>query len=164
MELKVCPKCGRSFPATTEFFYSDPCSKRDGLYSWCKKCAAARDHVRYVLHQEEKIARSRAYRETHKKQGAAYAHAWRQRNPERVAEYLCRRYEADPQFYLSLRLASGISKSLRDHRPGRAWEGIAGYTVGDLMRRLEAQFQPGMTWDNYGKWQIDHIRDRKSVV
>jgi hypothetical protein len=31
------------------------------------------------------------------------------------------------------------------------------YSVGDLMHHLESLFQDGMTWDNYGKWHIDHI-------
>ena len=30
------------------------------------------------------------------------------------------------------------------------------YTIDDLMRHLESKFQPGMTWDNYGTWHIDH--------
>ena len=35
-----------------------------------------------------------------------------------------------------------------------------GYSADDLKRHLEQQFQPGMTWDNYGlygeKWHVDH--------
>ena len=34
---------------------------------------------------------------------------------------------------------------------------ILGYTVDNLKQRIESQFKPGMTWDNYGEWQIDHI-------
>lgn len=34
---------------------------------------------------------------------------------------------------------------------------ILGYSVDDLIRHLESQFEPWMTWDNYGKWEIDHI-------
>ena len=34
-----------------------------------------------------------------------------------------------------------------------------GYTPEELIRHLENSFQPGMTWDNYGKiWHIDHVK------
>lgn len=33
-----------------------------------------------------------------------------------------------------------------------------GCSIKELKQRLESQFQPGMTWDNYGVyWHIDHI-------
>lgn len=31
-----------------------------------------------------------------------------------------------------------------------------GCTKAQLVSHLESQFQPGMTWENYGKWHIDH--------
>ena len=35
---------------------------------------------------------------------------------------------------------------------------LIGGSVLELMRHLEAMFKSGMSWDNYGKWHIDHIR------
>jgi hypothetical protein len=35
---------------------------------------------------------------------------------------------------------------------------LTGCTVPELMAHLSSKFQPGMTWDNYGKWHIDHKR------
>jgi hypothetical protein len=39
---------------------------------------------------------------------------------------------------------------------------LLGYTANELKEHLASQFQPGMTWDNYGlygqKWHIDHKR------
>ena len=34
---KRCPKCGRIYPATPEYFYRDV-RKKDGLNSYCKRC------------------------------------------------------------------------------------------------------------------------------
>ena len=36
---------------------------------------------------------------------------------------------------------------------------LLGYNVDDLIKHLESKFQPGMSWDNYGKdgWEIDHV-------
>ena len=30
------------------------------------------------------------------------------------------------------------------------------------MRHLETSFNNGMTWDNYGKWHVDHIIPKNS--
>jgi hypothetical protein len=35
---------------------------------------------------------------------------------------------------------------------------LLGCTVEDLRLFLEAEFVDGMTWENYGKWHIDHIQ------
>jgi hypothetical protein len=34
---------------------------------------------------------------------------------------------------------------------------LVGCNVEFLMNHLESTFKPGMTWNNYGKWHIDHI-------
>lgn len=33
-----------------------------------------------------------------------------------------------------------------------------GYSLEELMSHLELRFEPGMTWENYGAWHIDHIK------
>lgn len=35
---------------------------------------------------------------------------------------------------------------------------ILGYTSADLRARIEFNFKPGMSWDNYGEWHIDHVK------
>lgn len=32
------------------------------------------------------------------------------------------------------------------------------YSLNDLRVHLESRFEPWMNWDNYGKWEVDHIR------
>lgn len=41
---------------------------------------------------------------------------------------------------------------------------LLGCSVPELKKHLESQFQPGMTWDNYGRtgWHIDHIKPLSS--
>jgi len=38
------------------------------------------------------------------------------------------------------------------------WLEPFGYTVNVLRSHIEALFEEGMTWDNYGEWHIDHIK------
>jgi ribosomal protein L33 len=57
---------------------------------------------------------------------------------------------------LSHTLKCAISRSVRDKKRGRHWETLVGWTLADLQARLESRFLPGMTWENYGTWHIDH--------
>ena len=34
---------------------------------------------------------------------------------------------------------------------------LTGYTIEELKNHLAKKFKPGMNWDNYEKWHIDHI-------
>lgn len=36
-------------------------------------------------------------------------------------------------------------------------ETILGCSYQEVMEHIEIQFMPGMSWDNYGQWHIDHI-------
>jgi 5-methylcytosine-specific restriction endonuclease McrA len=49
---------------------------------------------------------------------------------------------------LKARLANKNKKSTFD---------ILGYSVDELKVHLESSFKEGMSWDNYGEWEIDHI-------
>jgi hypothetical protein len=58
---------------------------------------------------------------------------------------------------LSVAFSGNMRHSLKGNKSGNHWETLVNYTVTDLRKHLEKQFNDGMTWDNYGKWHIDHI-------
>jgi len=43
------------------------------------------------------------------------------------------------------------------NKKGKHWEEIIGYSIETLIEHIESQFTKDMTWENYGKWHIDHI-------
>ncbi len=55
----------------------------------------------------------------------------------------------------------GIYRSFKNGRGG-LWEKRVGYKLAKLRGHLQKQFEPGMSWKNYGCsdgcWQIDHIK------
>ena len=66
-------------------------------------------------------------------------------------------------------LASSPSRRVRNATSARVWAALKGrtdgrlfsrlgYSVEELMGHLATRFQPGMTWENYGRWHVDHIR------
>jgi len=90
---------------------------------------------------------------------------WLQRNPNYYRDYFRNRKLADPSFKIRCTVASALANSIvgKIKKPGRAPE-IIGCSIDELKAHLERQFQPGMSWSNYGRikgvkcWEIDHIR------
>ena len=82
------------------------------------------------------------------------------------AEYRTRRKANDPEFKLRCSMTTNMQKRFATLRVARAhttWK-LIGCTVGRLRMHLESQFEPGMSWDNYGfrGWHVDHIRPLSS--
>jgi hypothetical protein len=48
-------------------------------------------------------------------------------------------------------------KAVGSAKAKRQWRSVVGYSLEELARHIEAQFLKGMTWQNMGKWEIDHI-------
>ncbi len=68
-----------------------------------------------------------------------------------------KRRMADPKFRLNGRMRNAIKKAIKEHKAGRRWEDLVGYTLQELVKHLERKFKPGMSWENFGQWHIDHI-------
>lgn len=64
------------------------------------------------------------------------------------------------KFRLDSIFGSSISRVLSKRKAGRKWETLVGYTLDDLIKHLESKFEPWMSWNNYGKWHIDHIKPK----
>lgn len=115
------------------------------------KAKAARHYQKY--HEREILAR-RAYRAARPEVGREYQRRYAKAYPEKM---LARRNR--PQSILAHRLRSRISTALRlqTKRPRRA-ESTIGCSMSEFRAYMERLFQPGMSWENYGKWEVDHIR------
>ncbi len=65
-----------------------------------------------------------------------------------------RKWLQNPVNRLAHQLRTRINKFI--HRGQSATKEL-GCSVVELKLYLESKFQPGMSWDNYGKWHVDHI-------
>jgi len=136
---KKCSKCGEE--KSYKSFYKDE-GKKSGLNSQCKEC------VKEYRNRPETITRINKYRIE-----------YRSRPETKIVE---RRYDRkrleDPFHRLNENISSGIRHSLRmGSKGGRHWEKLVDYTANDLREHLEKQFTEGMSWSNYGAWEVDHV-------
>lgn len=54
-----------------------------------------------------------------------------------------------------------IYRSLKENKIIGVWRHLP-YTLEELKKHLENQFEDWMTWDNYGEWHLDHIIPQSS--
>ena len=85
---------------------------------------------------------------------------YREKIREYSREYGKNRRANDPEFRLSHNTTTAIGNSLKGNKNRRHWETLVGYSLQDLMDRLSVNFQKGMSFENYGKWEIDHIKPK----
>lgn len=152
---KTCSKCELPKPRTVEFFPSDA-RKRDGLRAECRECFSAPRRERYWRMREQMLAQAATWRAANPDydpksakpyivEDREHVRAVERANPARVAMERMRK-----------RLQKIIGKS------GIRTIGFIGCSSAHLRQHLEAQFLPGMSWDNRPDWHIDHIRPLSS--
>lgn len=115
----------------------------DRKYRAAKKLYS-RERRRDPIHGERKRQYDRDYR-------ARMTEADREKKREYERKYQFNRHANSPKARIDRAMSGGIYKSLKGMKNGSPWETLAGYSLAKLMRHLERKFEPGMTWDNYGR-------------
>lgn len=138
-------------------YQKDPETYRAATNKWRKKnpghySAYHKEYMTDPEYRERKRTQGEVWREENRDRHRENARNWRFKNPEKYAAYHQR-----PDRKLHSAMRSGIHRCLKKgEKNGRSWLEFVGFTRDELMTHLEALFQPGMTWDNYGQWHVDH--------
>jgi hypothetical protein len=96
---------------------------------------------------------------------------WRITNPERSRDIWkkstqkrrdngkLKKYLEEPNNYCKKILSDRVRTAVSNQFTQKAYKTITllGCTVEQARKHLESQFKLGMSWYNYGEWQIDHI-------
>lgn len=182
MELKICKKCKDNKPLSE---YHKKRGTKDGHRNECKECIkkyqrvyrnnqeyklkeAEYDKNRYyknrieilkhkqeyhIQNREEILEKKRIYQLNNKEK----IKKWRDENKDIINQGQ-KRYRDNNHHIIAWR--SILYRTLKYF--GTIKEGhtidILGYSAEDLKCHIEKQFIDGMNWENYGRWEIDHIR------
>ena len=149
--MKSCTKCG--VQKTLDSFQSNK-GYAGGRHTWCKQCqyAAIKAWRRrnpewmenyYEKWDAENVESKRAYRRKWAREN------WQNRSLEQKLHDAIR---------------SKVWRQLRTGKGGKRTFWLLGYSVDELRLHLEMQFADGMSWDNWGEWEIDHKRPCSSFT
>lgn len=131
----------------------NPEARREYARSWSKK------------NRERISARCKKWRASNIDEARRREKEWRDRNPEKLRRRLRdkarERRKTDPSYRLSQNLRRRLRSALSGRVKGGSAVGLLGCTIDEFKKMLEAQWQDGMSWNNYGQrpgsWNIDHI-------
>ncbi len=172
--MKRCRTCEIEKPA--DQFYL--CKRyKDGLRSSCKGCERKHSKLWRDKNIESCKAKGREYRKTHADKISTKQREWRLENSARKRQttldwrkkhpilvakmkrgWQKRRRDRDPAFKILGNLRTRLYLAAKRETTTEATRTLLGCSPEELRRFLEAQFQPGMNWNNYNRqgWHIDH--------
>jgi len=148
--MKKCSRCKEEKALDS---FAKKRSNKDGLYIWCRACCA--QHKIKTINQISEYKKNWANNNRDKLRSASSR--WYADNKQKKQSYAKKMYRENIQRRLSCTLRSRLSHAIRKNiRAGSAVKDL-GCSLSFLQKHLESLFKPGMTWENYGQWHIDHI-------
>lgn len=109
----------------------------------------------YAMNYKEKY---REYRKKNKDRIRQSKQENKQKYNERTKIRHKERYHSDIEYRLRISLRNRLNKVItRDSKKASVLK-LVGCGLHELKLYLESKFTEGMTWNNYGKWHIDHIK------
>lgn len=106
-----------------------------------------------IKNKDYKASKDREYRLANLEKYRENTREWKRK------QYALLKEKADDDF-LKLKLQNNIGRRIREilgQKKSERCEYYVGCSLKDLRSHLETTFCEGMTWDNYGKWHVDHI-------
>ena len=127
-----------------------------------EQLAHSREMSRLRAKRNKTPENDKAKRIKYRTQRLEYSKKWRAENHS-----LCREYDKrtklkradDPIFKLKNNYRSRLSHAIRakNFNKTSSTASALGCTWEELQCHLEAQFDDEMSWENYGKWHVDHV-------
>jgi hypothetical protein len=143
-KVKICTKCKKELPITQ---FSTDNQNQDKLFYWCKKCVKEYNK-KYAIKNKNKIS--------------AFAKKYYQEHKEIIErqqiKYRKNRRKTDINYRILKNMRCRLNKVLKGNPKLSTTMKLVGCSIEELKVHLASKFTKGMTWKNYGKWEIDHIK------
>jgi hypothetical protein len=149
--MKICGAC--KMGKTEDSFRL--CKYKNGTlyyHSICSICTRQKALEYAKNHRDDR----KKYQKDYSATNPEYKKEWKSINKDKIRRQERERHATDINF----KLKKNVSRSIRHAitKQGLSTFKHLPYTVQELKKHLESQFDTKMSWDNYGSyWHIDHI-------
>ena len=155
MRFKICTKCKKK-KQLIEFHKS---SIHFGCYyPSCRKCKNSYKRKHYNLNKEICKEKRRINYIKNREAVLKTCKLYRQNNKKYYNDYNKNRRLIDTEFRLTHNLRSRINICIKGNTKSLSTMFLIGCEIDYLMYYIQEKFTTGMSWDNYGTWEIDHIK------
>jgi len=150
--VKICCRC--NIEKKLQEFPKDK-NRKDGYYIVCKNCRK----LIYQSNSKDIIEKAKKYYQDNKEKNYEKIiernKKWRSNNPS----YTTDRKKIDPTFKLIKNTRRRLLRFLESKKLTKRNTTISliGCSPHELKQHIEHKFVLGMSWENQGKWHIDHI-------
>jgi hypothetical protein len=138
-----------------------------GRKNQCVECCKKHKKSTYEKYREKYREKCREYSRNHYDELYEKTKQYRKDNIDKCREWARRsskkrwqKNKHNPKYRLDGCIATAIGRCLRGEKNYRKWQQLVGYSINELCNHLQSLFLPGMTWENYGEWHVDHIKPK----
>lgn len=144
----ICKRCNFDLELTE---FNKNSSSKNGLSTYCSKCSRDYQKEFYKKNTQRVLDRKEKYRKT--SEYADKAKSWEERY-SKIRKIKGKTFRT--KFGGVLRDILRRCLNYQGIKKQNSTFNLLGYDTDKLKQRIECQFKPGMSWENYGKWHIDH--------
>lgn len=123
----------------------------------CKHCRQKTSREYYLKNRKLILEKFKIYYKDNKEKFKKWSKDWREKNKEKE-KINKKEYLKIPKNKITAYLRNRLNALVSKRYKYSSILVLIGCSKNELFNHLESQFKLGMSWDNYGKWHIDHIK------
>ncbi len=150
MQTKTCSKCKKQ--KTLDKFAKCKAGKF-GVRGDCKSCK----NFSYKKWRDENKEYDKERQAKWRNENPEYSKVWERKNKDKRKKQKSDWFDKNPVRKVTANLRTRLYHILIGRKSASTME-LIGCSIDELKQHLESKFTKGMSWDNYGKWHVDHIK------
>jgi hypothetical protein len=159
MAKKYCWYCDKNLDTSS---YHKCKNRTDGLQGMCRECHKLYRSKWLEKNKIEYKEKCKEWLTNNKQHVSETKKIWRNNNREYFREHQ-RKYKAlkrknDPIFRITANLRVRLRKAIKGINKSKKTMELLGCNIEEFKEHIKKKFKKGMTWNNYGKWELDHIK------